>query len=541
MKKQLLISAMLCVNGVYALEFGSMGNTSASMGGAGVALKSSAWGLYYNPALLAADPRVKIGYSLGIGFKEHNLAEITKIDINNMSNVAERLIQTFAGSGSTPSAGEIKNVVTSALNTVLTSSGKTPSGDVTQDLQTYLQNKQGSSDYSDLAKAMITAVGQSSSLSQAQKDLLDNIAGSIDYGNLSFDSANSALQNITIKKGGDSGLDKAVADISTLQDILKDNNLSVVSQNGVILQISSKTMNQKLGSLGVAYFGSLYSNLSFKADPTRMRLIINGGGGYYELTDNGNNYSYKESTKDDYEKFSLIASLEGGSDAHKLVATSFVLSEIPVGYARTFYLKHGNVNVGVSGKLMNGISAQHIININKDTDFEKELKDLASFDNAISSNNFGVDVGVLYELDLPKYRYLTIGLVAKNLNSPTFKSTFYDITIKPQYRMGIGYNSKFLKLAFDADLAPNDMIAFSNIKQQSQMIGGGVGFDIRALDLRLGAMKDLKQDTGLILTAGVNVLGFLDIALQSSTQFTDVDGMPVPKYLNLRIGGSFSF
>ncbi len=470
MKKQLLISAIFCVSEVCALEFGSMGNTSASMGGAGVALKSSAWGLYYNPALLAADPRVKIGYSLGIGFKEHNLAEITKIDISNMSNVAERLIETFTDT-SGANAGEIKNVVTSALDSVLKASSQTPTGDVTKDLETYLQNKQGSSDYSDLAKEVMNAVQSSSALTPEQKSLLDNIAGSIDYGNLNFDSAkNNALQNITIKKGGDNGLDKAVGDISTLQEILKDNNLSVVSQNGVILQISSKTINQKLGSLGVAYFGSLYSNLSFKADPERMRLIVNGGGGYYELTDNGDNYSYKESTKDDYEKFSLIASLEGDSDAHKLVTTSFVLSEIPVGYARTFYLKYGNLNLGVSGKLMNGISTQHIIAINKGTDFEKELKDLASLDNAISSNNFGIDLGVLYELDLPKYRYLTVGLVAKNLNSPTFKSTFYDITIKPQYRMGLGYNSKFLKLAFDADLVPNDMIAFSNIKQQSQMI-----------------------------------------------------------------------
>ncbi|WP_295699735.1 conjugal transfer protein TraF [uncultured Helicobacter sp.] len=541
MKKQLLISAIFCVSEVCALEFGSMGNTSASMGGAGVALKSSAWGLYYNPALLAADPRVKIGYSLGIGFKEHNLAEITKIDISNMSNVAERLIETFTDT-SGANAGEIKNVVTSALDSVLKASSQTPTGDVTKDLETYLQNKQGSSDYSDLAKEVMNAVQSSSALTPEQKSLLDNIAGSIDYGNLNFDSAkNNALQNITIKKGGDNGLDKAVGDISTLQEILKDNNLSVVSQNGVILQISSKTINQKLGSLGVAYFGSLYSNLSFKADPERMRLIVNGGGGYYELTDNGDNYSYKESTKDDYEKFSLIASLEGDSDAHKLVTTSFVLSEIPVGYARTFYLKYGNLNLGVSGKLMNGISTQHIIAINKGTDFEKELKDLASLDNAISSNNFGIDLGVLYELDLPKYRYLTVGLVAKNLNSPTFKSTFYDITIKPQYRMGLGYNSKFLKLAFDADLVPNDMIAFSNIKQQSQMIGGGVGFDIRAFDLRFGAMKDLKQDTGLILTAGINLLGFLDIALQSSTKVTDVDGIPIPKYLNLRVGGSFSF
>ncbi len=172
---------------------------------------------------------------------------------------------------------------------------------------------------------------------------------------------------------------------------------------------------------------------------------------------------------------------------------------------------------------------------------QKELTHLASLEHTISSNNFGVDVGVLYELDLPEFRYLTIGLVAKNLNSPTFESSLNNITIKPQYRMGLGYNSKFLNVAFDADLTPNDLLAFSNVKQQSQMIGGGVGFGFKALDLRLGAMKDLRQDTGLILTGGVNMLGFLDVALQVSTKTTELNGTPIPQYINLRLGGSFSF
>lgn len=54
-------------------------------------------------------------------------------------------------------------------------------------------------------------------------------------------------------------------------------------------------------------------------------------------------------------------------------------------------------------------------------------------------------------------------------------------------------------------------------------------------------MKDLRQDTGLILTGGLNVLGFLDIALQASTKTTKIDGTPIPQYINLRLGGSFSF
>ena len=179
--------------------------------------------------------------------------------------------------------------------------------------------------------------------------------------------------------------------------------------------------------------------------------------------------------------------------------------------------------------------------INTNIDFKKELTNFASLDNAISSNNFGIDVGALYEVDFPEFRYLTFGLVVKNINSPSFQSTLSDITIKPQYRAGIGYNSKRFNLAFDADLTPNDLIAFSNIRQQSQMIGGGIAFDLKAIDVRVGAMKDLRQDTGLILTGGLNVLGFLDIALQTSTKFTRVENIPIPQYINLRVGGSLSF
>lgn len=531
-----------------ALEFGSMGNTSAAMGGAGVALKHSAWGLYYNPALLSSDPKVKLGYSLGVGLREQNLAKLTTIDINNMTSTAERLIATFtnAGTGGSVNAGVITDVIKNGLDTALKAEGLQSSGNLEQDLKDYI-NRHPDGNYGDLISGILGAVNKNPNISQDQKDLLDNIVGNIDYGNLDFSNGGgtgaiqNALQNITISKGGDKGLDKAVEDISSMQEILKDNNLNIVSQNGVILQISSKTMNEKLGSLGVAYFASAYSSMSINADSSKMRLIIKGGNGYYELVDNGGSFSFKASSETDYNKYSLIASLEGNSDAHKLVTTALMLSEVPIGYARTFYLKHGNLNLGITGKLMNAISTQKQININKNTDFQKELTSLASLENTISSNNFGVDVGVLYELDLPEFRYLTIGLVAKNLNSPTFESSLNNITIKPQYRMGLGYNSKFLNVAFDADLTPNDLLAFSNVKQQSQMIGGGVGFDLKVVDLRLGAMKDLRQDTGLILTGGLNVLGFLDIALQASTKTTKLDGTPIPQYINLRLGGSFSF
>lgn len=515
-----------------ALEFGSMGNTSAAMGGAGVALKHSAWGLYYNPALLSSDPKVKLGYSLGVGLEENNISKLATIDVANMTDTADRLVGMLSGGGM--SSGVVTDVIEEALSSVL---GNSATGDIEKDLENYIKNNNGN--YGDLINGIFDAIKNNSTISQDQKDLFDNIVNNIDYGNLDF-SAGGLIENITINKGGDYGLDKTVETIDLVQDILKSNNLNFSSQNGVILQISSKTMNERLGSLGVAFFASAYSNMSINADSSRLRLIVDGGNGsYYELVDNGNSFSFKASTQSDYNKYSIIASLASGSDAHKLVATSFVLSEVPVGYARTFYLKNGNLNIGVTGKLMHAISMQHAITLNADTDFAKELTNFASLDNAISSKSFGIDIGALYELDLPEFRYLTLGLVAKNINSPTFKSTIQDIVAKPQYRFGIGYNSGFLTAAFDADIVPNDILALSGAK--SQMIGGGVGFNLKALDVRLGMMKDLRQETGLILTGGLNVLGFLDVALQTSTDFTKINNYPIPQYFNLRIGGSLSF
>ena len=178
-----------------ALEFGSMGNTSAAMGGAGVALKHSAWGLYYNPALLSSDPKVKLGYSLGVGLREQNLAKLTTIDINNMTDTAERLIATFtnAGAGGVPSAGVITDVIKGGLDTALGGQG---SGDIQKDLENYLQ-QHPDGNYGDLIQGILGAVNKNPNISPDQKDLLDNIVGNIDFGNLEFgNGAGGAIKSV---------------------------------------------------------------------------------------------------------------------------------------------------------------------------------------------------------------------------------------------------------------------------------------------------------------------------------------------------------
>ena len=76
---------------VEAMEFGTMGNVSASMGGAGVALKSP-FALYYNPALLASNSKMRIGYSIGVGLSQSNLDKLTNLNFVKM-------LESFSGLG----------------------------------------------------------------------------------------------------------------------------------------------------------------------------------------------------------------------------------------------------------------------------------------------------------------------------------------------------------------------------------------------------------------------------------------------------------
>lgn len=78
----------------YSLGFSPMGNVSTSLGGSGVALRNSAWGLYYNPALLSSDPRSKFSFSGGLYLSRTNLNEVLEITTkNDFAQVQEMLNQ----------------------------------------------------------------------------------------------------------------------------------------------------------------------------------------------------------------------------------------------------------------------------------------------------------------------------------------------------------------------------------------------------------------------------------------------------------------
>lgn len=126
----------------YGLEFGSMGNTSASIGGAGVAVKDSAWGLYYNPALLGADRRAKFGYSFGLTMKEQNLLQMLELDTENITNMQQSLNDQLTGVGGasvTIGGQQVDGAIGGMLNALFPTT-QTPGTITDTDMQNLMQN-----------------------------------------------------------------------------------------------------------------------------------------------------------------------------------------------------------------------------------------------------------------------------------------------------------------------------------------------------------------------------------------------------------------
>lgn len=79
-----------------ALGFAPMGNVSTSLGGSGVALRNSAWGLYYNPALLSSDPRSKFSFSGGFYLSQTGINEL--LESTKKYNQLEQILNNLQDS-----------------------------------------------------------------------------------------------------------------------------------------------------------------------------------------------------------------------------------------------------------------------------------------------------------------------------------------------------------------------------------------------------------------------------------------------------------
>ncbi|PAF51846.1 hypothetical protein BKH43_01025 [Helicobacter sp. 13S00401-1] len=567
-----------------ALEFGSMGNLSASMGGAGVALRSP-FGLYYNPALIASGNKTRLGYSFGTSIREHNVDRLLPVlsNLENMANTFSNLSSSLAGSsnglstltsaatsssgaavattavlaaaatnsaaGSTNSTTDatngtpdnLKDIIKEALKKAdSTNSTVGTATTSTENLQKLFESYKSANggDFDKLVKE-VAAAAKKADIPQDQKDLITKVAEGVDWNHVKFDD--NGISSIAIKKGQSPELDKAMKDINTILDVFKSNNINFRSQNGIALQLTSPYLKSVIGAIAIGVFNDTHGNLNLQSDPSKLRLIVGSGDSYSELSTSPTGYTFSKSDKSSYDNHSLLASLQNGDS--KVVTSLFILTEVPVGYAYSIELPGSNLNVGVALKYMRAYSMY------QENEFSDFGSGFASFQNDIRNmqvaNSFGVDVGVDYDLNLFGDSALSIGAVAKNVNTPTFNFTNATVKIKPQYRAGIAYNGDFFSAAFDADLLPNEVYPYvaqnSANRLLSQMVGGGARVGFKYVDIRAGVAYDLKQDSGVILTAGLNLFGFLDISAQVGTKTFEYQGYTIPKYADIKIGGSFSW
>ncbi len=546
--RNITIVSLALLGSAYALEFGQMGNISAGMGGAGVALKNSQWAIYYNPALLAVNKKSGFAYSFGVGYRDTNLSRALGIDVDNAKSTIENLqnlVDTNVTTLTTTNAG-MQNLLSSSkfddlglLGEVLEKMGFDDDDKIDEYLE--LIGRDFDQAKSDLIEAINEVKNDTNSSSlglleaiidSLTEENLSDLVSSIKDGDVDVETIlKKVMKNgITLSAGSDAGLNQLLNDIDLINDIFQRNDLSIVSQNGLVVNFGSK---KKRGTISIAIMPSLFASASAKLDSRYSDYVFGIDNGYYKITTDSSSITIS-SVDDD------SSSILSDNANHMISAKSVAIAEVPVGYGHLFETKIGNIAVGVAVKYIFGLG----YNLTAQGSIDTILDGINSSLDLQPTHTFGLDLGLLYSPRAAKN--FNIGLVAKNLNAPKIKTNNGSVTLNTQVRAGVSYG--FFKdrivLAADADLAPNDTLSIT--RPYSQMLGGGVLLDLKWVDLRLGAMYDFQNkaaDEGTILTAGINILGFLDIAVQSNLHLTKVDNLnlQIPSYLYLKIGGGFSW
>lgn len=306
-------------------------------------------------------------------------------------------------------------------------------------------------------------------------------------------------------------------DIGTLYSQLTDhptNSLAISSQNGIVIQITGGVREvPKLDEEGKPTDEMVEVRSPIGAFTMAAFLSAFGAGGLSVDTYTGNELGAK-------------GEIDG-----------LILLEVPVGWGWRFETSGGDISIGAAIKYMGASSLDMALTGSVNAAGESSL----NFKNNFSlspANSFGIDLGLLYSI----YGF-NVGFVAKNINVPTFElNNGKKFKISPQFRMGLSYEfAEYFTLTLDSDLAPNDYLFDGSYK--TQMIGGGLLMDFKYIDLRFGLMGDManKFDNGVIITGGINLLGFLDVAVQASSEMFSLKGYKIPNALNVKVGGSFTF
>ncbi len=236
--------------------------------------------------------------------------------------------------------------------------------------------------------------------------------------------------------------------------------------------------------------------------------------------------------------------------------------EVPLSYGYPINVgSTGKLGIGITGKLISGTVYQNqILLVNRAGGNNISSKDLVNdiTNNKKSSLTYGIDVGALYKYN----KALSLGIVAKNLNSPKFDGPDYlapvandptatvsvagtSVELKPQVRSGVAFDPiGWLSVAADLDLTENETVtpgAVVGSSFKSRNFGGG--FEAKPaswLKVRGGAYRNLASSRGNVLTAGFKLF-LLDVDGAFATDSFVVDGRTLPQEVQLHASMGFSF
>lgn len=151
--------------------------------------------------------------------------------------------------------------------------------------------------------------------------------------------------------------------------------------------------------------------------------------------------------------------------------------------------------IGITGKIIQGAAYNgSAMVVNGDVDVADNLG------KAKTSTAFGIDLGAVYRPS----SWLRVGIVAKDINQPTFDTkTGGEFKLTPQVRGGVAVNPwETLTITVDADVTSNKTLV-PDIKSRVISLGAEQTIFSELLSLRLGAFKNTADANSYITpTAG---------------------------------------
>ncbi len=202
------------------------------------------------------------------------------------------------------------------------------------------------------------------------------------------------------------------------------------------------------------------------------------------------------------------AQVNAALNSKTVAVRGIALVEVPLSWGQAIDLgSAGKLGLGASLKYLYGETTskldQHVFDTTNNSGVSSSdlTHDLSR--NRKTSSTYGIDLGMLWKPSTAT----AIGLVAKNLNSPSFStnSVFGDkINVDRQVRAGVSWDAlSWMELTGDVDVLKNTTVV-PGIK--TQHLGGGAEFHpYSSLKLRVGGYTDLAASTSGAITAGLSL------------------------------------